>query len=127
MAKWRNEVSIKKYLSEDDSDKSVLMVVTKLIPQLKRIQMKEEKGIEKIQDEIVKENIDYVLFNLEEVIGEFEWIKESIESNESATGYSYSDWCEAFNNYFEQLYDLGDTVVKHSERSFENEKFLWVS
>jgi hypothetical protein len=126
MPKWRNQIEIKQYLSSDSSNESVLKVVDKLIPKLKIVMNRENRLLKHVHNELKKENIEHVLYELETLIEEFEWIKSAIENNEDATEFEYEDWCEAFNNYFAELYDLGDTVVYYVDHN-NNEKFLWVS
>lgn len=126
MAKWRNKIEIKHYLSSDDSDATVKNIVDKLIPQLQFVLRSESKALTKLKDgSVFKENMEYYTEQLDELTQEFVWIKESIENNEDPSDYTYSNWCEAFNNYFDQLYDLGDSVVK-VETHFNQEKYLWV-
>jgi hypothetical protein len=125
MAKWRNKIELKKYLSNDYSNSSVLKVVNGLLPQLKYILSTEHRYLDKANESVMKENIEYYTEQLEELIEEFDWIRVSIDGDEDPKEYSYDNWCEALNNYLEQLYDLGDSVVKFRTH-FEQEKFLWV-
>ena len=126
MPNWRNKINIKDYLTNDDSDESVLKVVTKLIPQLERIIKFEYIQLNKITDEIKKDNLDYSLSQLEGIVEEFKWIKEGIETDEDITELGYDGgWCGALNEYLNQLYDIGDSTV-HYVSFTNNEKFLWV-
>ena len=125
MPNWRNKINIKDYLTNNDSDESVLKVVTKLIPQLERIIKFEYIQLNKITDEIKKDNLDYSLNQLEYLIEEFKWIKEGIETDEDITELGYDGWVGALNEYLSQLYDIGDSTVHYV--SFANhEKFLWI-
>ncbi|WP_310877095.1 hypothetical protein [Priestia megaterium] len=123
MTNWRNKIVIKKYLSSDTSDKAVLRVCERIIPNLKIILNFENRRIENGRMNALNEHFVY---EFEEVIQEFEWIADCINKNEDPNEYSYDDWCEALNNYLTQLYDLGDTVTAYSERFGGSEKFLWV-
>lgn len=126
MIKWRNEIEIKAYLTGESTDQSVLNVVEKLIPKLKIVMNRESRLLKHVRNEAKKENIEHVIYELETIIEEFEWIKTAIINEEEATEFSYDDWCEAFNNYFEELYNLADTVVHYDNQDDKREKFLWV-
>lgn len=125
MAKWRNKIEIKKYFTDDNSNESVLMVLSHLIPQLKFIVKSERKLLKKINDERHSENVEYLIYKLEELIDEFEWIQNSIKEKQSPTEYGAEMWVDIFNEYLDELYDLGDSPINFSEDPFE-QKFLWV-
>lgn len=119
MPKWRNKVELKELLSSDETAESVRILCEKLIPQLEYILRREQRqtGNRKLDEYFLDE-----FFN---VIEEFKWIKSCIEENKDAGEFSYDSWCEAFNEYLEQLYDMGDTIT--IQRGFsDSEKFLWV-
>jgi hypothetical protein len=123
MAKWRNKIEIKKYLSSENSNEKVLEVVSKLIPQLKSISRFEERLTEKESPNA----LDFMfLDDFVNLVQEFEWIKNSIQNSDDPTQYSFDDWCEAFNEYLNQLYDMADVVTNDSDSWTQREKFLWV-
>jgi len=65
------------------------------------------------------------LNEFEQCIEEFKWIKDCIENGEDSYQYNFDTWCDAFNEYLEQLYDIGDEIT--IERGWsDTEKFLWV-
>lgn len=115
MPKWRNSISIKNYLTEDTSDEMVLNLVNLLIPQLNKILNKERKL--NVIDE-------YLLEDFEGCIEDFKFIQDSISNNDSDE-YGFDTWCEAFNSYLNQLYDIGDILTNNDGWS-NREKFLWV-
>jgi thiaminase len=128
MTKWRNSIQLKKYLSDNSDNESVLKVVNGILPQLKYIRNIGNRHLDKNEgnNSIVKENIEYYNGQLEELIEEFDWIKNSVESNEDdPRELGYDDWCDALNEYLSQLYDLGDSVVEYKSH-FDTEKFMWV-
>lgn len=125
MAQWRNQIEIKQYLSGEESDEAVRKLVERLIPQLKAVWRGENKRTQKLDEGHYKENIEHATDELMGLIEEFEWIKKAVETGENVSDYGYQNWCEAFNNYFEQLYDLADTPLKY-ESHFNQEKYLWV-
>lgn len=127
MPKWRNKIEVKKHLSADSSDNKVLEIVKAILPQLSRIVKRENRFLERgsILPESKRENVEYLVGELEEIVGHFEWVKTSIESKENPKNFSFDNWCEAFNNYLEQLYDLGDSTVRFKTH-FDSEKFLWI-
>ena len=126
MAKWRNQIKLKKYLTDEESEVAVKRICEMVIPQLKLINSRETNWLKNTSAaRIVKDNVEYTVEQLEELIGEFEWILSSIDDNEDAKEYSYDSWCDALNEYLRQLYDLGDVIVDW--RGYTNsEKFLWV-
>jgi hypothetical protein len=119
MAKWRNKIEIKKYFSNDESNEMVLNVLNLLIPQLKAILKKEQQRKHNKLD-------DYDLQEFENLIEDFEWVKDMIEKGVDSSEYEYINWCEAFNGYLEQLYDMGDMVTGNHNDFWDREKFLWV-
>jgi hypothetical protein len=119
MPKWRNKIEIKSYFTDDESNESVLKVVNALISQLKMVLRRERNRKNKKLE-------DYYLEEFENLIEEFIWIKNMIERNCSPEEYDYTSWCEAFNEYLEQLYDMGDMVTDNHDDFWNREKFLWV-
>lgn len=118
MPQWRNKVEIKNMFTDEPNDDTVKEICEKLIPQLQRIHTRESNRINQKLDE-------YFLIEFSELIDEFIWIKDCIEKESNASEFSYDDWTEGFNNYFAQLFDMGDMIT--IERGFSNtEKFLWV-
>lgn len=124
MAKWRNSIEIKKYFTKDESDQSVYNVVEKLIPQLRLIINSEYRNLEKMKEGVKKDNLEYELNELEGVTQEFEWIRDGIETKEDITEL-YDSWLSAFNEYLNQLYDIGDSIIEYKDH-FNQEKFLWI-
>lgn len=125
MAKWRNKINIKEFFTSEEKDEVVLKIVNKLIPQIESILKREKNFINNSEENTIKENIEDAVFKLEDNIEEFKWIKEGIEKNEDVTEYSYENWCEAFNNYLDELYDIGDEIIYYN--SFSNQqKFIWI-
>lgn len=122
MTQWRNKIEIREQLTGDSSDESVVKVTKALVPQLQRILELEEKKIENsnglaLNEEFVEE--------FKELVENFKWIIDCVEKEEDPSEYNYDDWCEAFNNYLGELYDMGDTITGRFEE-FHKEKFLWV-
>lgn len=126
MAKWRNKINIKDMLTGDESNEQVLNVITHLLPQLKRIKTKEnatyQLALEHANEPAIDESF---LEEFDNLIQEFEWVRNSIESGADPSEYDYESWCEAFNGYLGQLYDVGDTLIEKRD-FFNDEKFLWV-
>lgn len=121
MINWQNTIKIKKYFTDDNTNDSVLNVIEKLIPQLEFVVKVERKKIDNIKNEIIRENMEYTIEQLEEIIEEFQFVKNCIKDKENSIEYSFNSWTEAFNCYLEGLYNIGDTLVN------ANTKFLWVS
>jgi hypothetical protein len=125
MAIWRNKVDIKRYFDEDETDEKVLKVVNLLIKQLKVIKEKEEGlfQIGKTKGTIINEDF---LEEFQLIIDNFEFIRDAIQNNEGSETYEYENWCEVFNDYLTELYDIGDELVRENENYFKREKFLFV-
>jgi hypothetical protein len=117
MPKWRNKVKIKHMFTDDRSNETVLNVANELIPQLEWI-LEREKGLGQLDDKYTDE--------LEEIIENFKFVKYEIEHGGDATEYDFDSWCDAFNAYLEELYDLGDTPTSTQTDSMWGENFLWV-
>ena len=94
-----------------------------IIPQLERILKSERVKIERNYKNVVDEDF---LNEFEEVINDFKFVKESIENSEDPSEYSFDNWCEAFNEYMEQLYDISDAVTNENGGFYDREKFLWI-
>lgn len=122
MTKWRNKVEIREQLTGDSSDESVAKVTKVLVPQLQRILELEEKKIENSNGLALDEEF---VETFKELVENFKWVIDCVEKEEDPSEYSYDDWCEAFNNYLGELYDMGDTITGRFE-DFHKEKFLWV-
>ncbi|WP_232213234.1 hypothetical protein [Bacillus velezensis] len=121
---WRNEIKIKQYFPKEETNEAALNVITKALPQLSHIYNKEKRLFEKGR----KQSLDLIfLGDFEELIKDFEWIKESIETGKDPTEFDFNTWTDALNKYLDCLYDLGDTVTISRNSRFDNEKFLWVS
>jgi hypothetical protein len=119
MSKWRHKINIKEYFSDDESSEAAKTVCEKLIPQLERILITENN-----RPEDKKLDGDF-LDEFQNLISEFKWVVSSIENNEDPEEYSFDTWCEAFNEYLNQLYDIGDTISTDG-LFYDREKFLWV-
>jgi hypothetical protein len=122
MSKWRNIIKIKDYFTNNDSDDSVLQVTKVLIPQLERILKFEQKWLDGNKVNALDEDL---IYEFEEVIDDFKFVKEAIENNDDPEEYSFESWCDAFNEYLTMLYDLGDTIIGGKD-FFSQEKFLWI-
>jgi hypothetical protein len=80
MAKWRNKIELKKYLSNENDNKSVLKVVNGIIPQIKFVLASENRYLLRTTEEsVAKENIEYYVGQLEEVLEEFDWIEHVLK------------------------------------------------
>jgi hypothetical protein len=117
MPKWRNTIKIKHIFTENPSNQDVLKVTNHLIPQLEKILARENK---------LAQLSEYYTESLEEILVNFMWVRDSILENKDPAEYGFVDWCEAFNEYLDQLYDLGDEPTPNSTDSVWGEKFLWV-
>jgi hypothetical protein len=116
MAKWKHKISIKEHFSEDESDEQVKKVCSALVPQLKWILATERKN---------KKLDSWFLDELDNCSQEFEFIIKCIDDGSDASEYGWENWCEAFNNWMEELYNISDTVTA-PRNFFDTEKFLWV-
>ncbi len=118
MPNWRNKIQIKQYLNDNESDEYVAEICGHIIFQLVLV-LNRERKINKNRVE------EYILAELEEIINEFKWVKESAESKIDASKFTYDSWCQAFNEWLDSLYDLGDISITARD-IYNNEKFLWV-
>lgn len=124
MAKWRNKINIKSEFTDNESPSEIKRLSNLMILQLSSIIKNENRLIAQMEESIRKENIEYYVDQLDELKEEFQWIAETC-GNEDSIDFSFDTWTEAFNNYLDQLYDLGDNVVQFNN-FHDDEKFLWV-
>jgi hypothetical protein len=116
MANWRNKINLSEHLTDNNNDEQVLICVNVIIPQLENILIK-ERDLAKINE--------YFLNDLEELIDDFKCIQESISNKTKEENSNCSNWCDEFNDYLEQLYDMGDTMIEKKD-FWNDEKFLWI-
>ncbi|WP_254634416.1 hypothetical protein [Bacillus amyloliquefaciens] len=124
MPKWRNQINIKQYLTNKETNDAVHEVAKNVLPELKYILRKEERRIEKGNNNALDE---IFLDDFKIVVENFEWIKQSIENGEESTEFDFDSWADALNEYLDCLYDIGDAVTILGDLKCNNEKFLWVS
>ena len=131
---WRNKINIKHMFTDDKETppELIIQLCDSLVKQLTRIKEKEEKGN---LTEDYKSHIDNGLF---EVIDHFEFLsnlangaipdstsehkipKEEWDFNYGFDG-NFQQW---FNDYMDELYDLGDTRVDTINNV--REKLIWI-
>jgi hypothetical protein len=110
MAKWRNKIDISNLLTEDESNEQVLIICKVMIPQLETILKKEQELHSRQTKERIRIDVDEdFLREFENIIDEFKWIVEKIENGNDSC---LDSWCDEFNEYLEQLYDMGDMLIK---------------
>ncbi|MED3230849.1 hypothetical protein [Bacillus velezensis] len=124
MPKWRNQINIKQYLTNKETNDAVHEGAKNVLPELKYILKKEERRIEKGNNNALDE---FFLDDFKIVVENFEWIKQSIEDGEESTEFDFDSWADALNEYLNCLYDIGDAVTILGDLRCNNEKFLWVS
>ena len=121
---WKYKIKIKDLFTDDDNpDKSLIIkLCDRLIPQLKSIINEINKS------DITEDEIDYYTNKLEEIVDDFNFLKELAngEIKEEEWGnYGFDgDFKEMFNNYLTELYDIGDEQVELNNGDFQ--KFIWV-
>lgn len=124
MAKWRNKVEIKNMFGDETDDQTVLNILNVLIPQLETI-LKRERDPEELKTLELIPASEELLAGFEEVIENFKWVKDAIEDSEDPEEYGFDSWCEAFNSYLDDLYDVGNFSPQYTH-TFGGEKFLWI-
>ncbi|OJT57568.1 hypothetical protein [Bacillus licheniformis] len=97
---------IKQCLTNEESDHAVLQFVTNTLPKLKFILRREERRIEKGS------------------VHALDWL---IENGGDPAEFDFDNWVDAFNEYLNCLYDIGDTVTLSRDSRVNDEKFLWIS
>lgn len=117
---WRNRILIKDDFEENTTPELIIKLCDKLIPQLNNIKEKE------LNSNLCEK--DYVTTELFECIDNFEFLKSlangNIPEDEWVDYNFYGDFEEWFNDYLDQLYDLGDKIVKDNNNNIE--KFIWI-
>lgn len=121
-SKWRNTIKVKHLFEDKVTPALIITLCDTILTQLKNIQEKESKN--NLKDD-VKDHVDN---EIEDLLGHFEFLKDLATGkitkaewdNYSFEG-NYQEW---FNDYFSQLYDLGDTRVLTTNNVLE--KFIWI-
>lgn len=117
---WRNTIKIKSLLNDNTSNQKVLEICNSLIWQLEHVLNFETTKVKK--NTLDK---DWLEDHFEPIIDDFKFVKSAIEQNLDAEDYSFESWCDAFNEYMNKLYDIGDVVTV--KRGFsDSQKFLFV-
>jgi hypothetical protein len=122
--KWRNEIKVKHLFTDGDdvTPELVTQLCEHIATQLKAIQTKEASG------NLIDDSKNHVDGELNELIGHFEFLKDLATGEipeKEWNNYSFDgDFEQWFNDYLQQLYDLGDTRVLTTGNVLE--KFIWI-
>lgn len=116
MANWKHKIEIKSLFEDDTTPELIVKLCNSLAAQLNPILKKYETSNE--------EYADSVYWDLELCVDNFDHLKRLADGTikeEDWDDYSFKgDFEEMFNDYLEELYDLGDMYIE------PNTKFLWV-
>lgn len=121
-------INIKNKFKDHPTNKDVSEIAQTTIKELKYVNARAERKVEKMADGFVKENLTYCIDQLSEIIEQFEWIVENATKNEDDLhDIGFTSWNEAYNEYLGQLYTIGDTLIKKDPNNWtKDKKFLWV-
>lgn len=121
-SKWRNVITVKNLFEDETTPELITKLCDTILVQLKKIKEKEAKS-NLTDDE--KYDIDS---KIEELIGHFDFLKDLATGTIAESewdNYSFDgDFEKWFNDYLEQLYDLGDERVLNTNNVLE--KFIWI-
>lgn len=119
---WKYKIEIKHLFKDKVTAELVASICTELVKQLDVILGKSQKA------NITVESVDDFWNDLEEVRDNFDFLRELADGSiaeEEWGDYSFDgDFKERFNDYLEQLYNIGDMRVTLRNGSIE--KLLWV-
>lgn len=119
---WKYKIEIKHLFSEDTTPEIVAELCTILVSKLDKILEKSQKS------NISEDSIDEFWYELEEVKDNFDFLRQLADGSikeEDWKDYSFEgDFESWFNDYLEQLYDIGD--IKIMLKNGTKEKLLWV-
>ena len=122
---WKYKIEVKQYFVDDDSlvtPEHTLYLCNFLITSLEQIKKQVEES------NIVNDDKEHVASELEELIDNFKFLKSLVDGTIKED--EWEDYCydgnhlTMFNDYLEQLYDLGDLRVITKQNI--SEKFIWV-
>lgn len=119
---WKYKIKIKDQFEDKTTPELIIKLCDSLIIQLKQISSKVETS------SLTEDEKDDCRIVLEEIIDHFVFLKELADGTIKKLewdDYSFNgDYEEIFNDYLEQLYDIGDRrVINKYNRS---EKFIWI-
>jgi len=120
--KWRNKISIKNQFEDDTTPELIIKLTGSLITQLTKIKDREEiSNLTDYSKECVLEELELSIDNFE-FLGK---LADGTIPKDKWKNYSFNgDFEEIFNDYLEELYDLGDNRVTTNNNI--TEKFLWI-
>lgn len=119
---WKYKIEIKHLFSEDTTPEIIIELCTIIVSKLDKI-------LEKSQNSNISEDsIDEFWYELEGVKDNFDFLRQladgSIEEDDWKDYSFEGDFESWFNDYLEQLYDIGD--IKIMLKNGTKEKLLWV-
>jgi hypothetical protein len=120
--KWRNSIKVKHLFNDAVTPELIIILCNSILSQLKSIQKKEAKL------NLTDDSKNHINDEIEELLGHFQFLKDfatgDIPESEWDDYHFDGDYEQWFNDYFSQLYDLGDTRVVTTNNICE--KFMWV-
>lgn len=123
MAQWRHKIKLNGMDVDNPTNEDIKRIAGSIAKQLERIIKVEEDAYNKrVYNALPLEYIDE-MYELKE---HFSWIEECIDRGDDPADFGFVGWIQAFDEYLEQLYDLGDTLVKQGKTIFNDEKLIWV-
>ncbi len=121
--KWRNTLTIKNLFQDKTTPELIVVLCDSIIRQLKTIWDRESSGNLKDDEK------EYIAEGIEELTDHFLFLKELANGTikkEEWLDFSFDgNYERLFNNYMNELYDLGDTKVTNNLDV--SEKFIWIN
>lgn len=119
---WKYKIKIKEQFEKTTTVKLIIELCSSLEEQINKI-------LESLQKSNIKEeDVDYFYYDLEEVRNNFDFLRDladgTIESKDWDDYGFDGDYEEWFNDYLNQLYDIGDKRV--TLKNGTKEKLIWI-
>lgn len=119
---WKYQIQIKDRFEDESSPELIIELCNRLVLQLDVV-------LANIEKDLLEEDIDRVWQELEVERDNFEHLRNLVDGTipeDEWDDYGYDgDYETEFNNYFNQLYDVGDTRVVTKQNV--SEKFIWIN
>lgn len=119
---WKYKIEIKHLFSEDTTPELITQLCAILVPKINKILDNSQNS------NISEDSIDEFWYELEEIKDNFDFLRQLADGSikeDDWEDYSFGgDFESWFNDYLEQLYDIGDTKI--ALKNGTKEKLLWV-
>jgi len=124
---WRYKIKFKNLLESAPSYSGTSRLISRIKVQLEKINSN-ISGVVMNHGRLKEDEIDDLQDKLEKLIDDFNFVHELMDGTipkDTWHEYDYNgDYVSLFNDYLDELYDLGDIIVFNTKN--KGQKFIWV-